>query len=182
MAEALQVGLFITCLVDSFRPSIGLASVKLLEDAGCRVHVPVAQTCCGLTAWNCNDKQDAGEMAKQVIRAFEGFEYIVAPSKPCAVMIKEHYPETLQNNPKWADRAHHFSGKVYELVSFLEEVLKIEGLKSKLDKRADILVGDDLGSLMEIANNLKRQGISKEVRHVGEVLAGMTFGPSIGGD
>lgn len=62
----------------------------------------------------------------------------------------------------------------------MKDVLDIEDLKATLDKRADILVGDDMGALMVIANNLKRQGISKEVRHVSEVLAGMTDSPSIG--
>ena len=36
----LRVGLFVTCLVDLFRPSVGFAAVKLLEDAGCTVEVP----------------------------------------------------------------------------------------------------------------------------------------------
>ena len=34
-----RVGLFVTCLVDLLRPSIGFAAVKLLEDAGCTVAV-----------------------------------------------------------------------------------------------------------------------------------------------
>ena len=32
-----NIGLFVTCLVDLFRPSIGFASVKLLEKANCTV-------------------------------------------------------------------------------------------------------------------------------------------------
>ena len=43
--DAVDVGLFVTCLVDLFRPSVGFASVRLLEAAGCRVHVPESQTC-----------------------------------------------------------------------------------------------------------------------------------------
>ena len=39
-----RVGLFVTCLVDLFRPSVGFAAVKLLEDAGCDVEVPGMQT------------------------------------------------------------------------------------------------------------------------------------------
>ena len=35
-----QVGLFVTCLVDLFRPVVGFAAVKLLEEAGCAVDVP----------------------------------------------------------------------------------------------------------------------------------------------
>src|SRR2546426_535343 len=40
-----RVGLFVTCLVDLLRPSVGFAAVKLLEDAGCTVEVPL-QSCC----------------------------------------------------------------------------------------------------------------------------------------
>ena len=35
-----RVGLFVTCLVDLFRPTVGFAAVKLLEEAGCTVEVP----------------------------------------------------------------------------------------------------------------------------------------------
>lgn len=90
MADAMRVGLFVTCLVDSFRPSVGFASIKLLESAGCKVHVPIAQTCCGQNAWNCGDKLDAREIAEEVIQNFESFDYIVAPSKPCAAMLKKN--------------------------------------------------------------------------------------------
>lgn len=180
MADALRVGLFVTCVVDMFRPSIGFASIKLLEDAGCKVHVPVAQTCCGQTAWNSGDKTDAREIALEVLQNFEDFDYIVTPSKPCAKMLQENYPELFQSNEKWLPRIEAFSGKVYEIRLFLEEILEIKNLHEKLAKRADILVGDDLGALMETANTLKRQGIAKEIRHVTEVLAGMTDSPSIG--
>ncbi|MDF2780769.1 MAG: protein of unknown function cysteine-rich region domain protein, partial [Geminicoccaceae bacterium] len=35
-----RVALFVTCLVDLFRPAVGFAAVELLERAGCRVEVP----------------------------------------------------------------------------------------------------------------------------------------------
>ena len=47
MPEAPRVALFVTCLVDLFRPTIGFAAVKLLEQAGCTVEVPPTQVCCG---------------------------------------------------------------------------------------------------------------------------------------
>ena len=50
-----NVGLFVTCLVDLMRPAVGFAAVKLLEDAGCVVTVPAAQTCCGQPAYNAGD-------------------------------------------------------------------------------------------------------------------------------
>ncbi len=93
------VGLFITCLVDFIRPSVGLAAVKLLEDAGCRVEVPLSQTCCGQPAYNSGDRANARAIAAQVIAAFEGFDFVVAPSGSCAGMIKHHYPTLFDDDP-----------------------------------------------------------------------------------
>src|SRR5437660_1677160 len=71
MAEPARVALLVTCLVDLFRPSVGFAAVKLLEQAGCAIEVP-AQTCCGQPAYNSGDKADAKAIARQVIAAFAG--------------------------------------------------------------------------------------------------------------
>src|SRR6516225_11199747 len=59
----MRVALFVTCLVDFFRPTIGFAAVKLLEAAGCAVAVPRAQTCCGQPAYNSGDRADAKAIA-----------------------------------------------------------------------------------------------------------------------
>jgi len=75
-----SVGLFVTCLVDLFRPNVGFSAVDLLEKAGCEVSVPAAQTCCGQPAYNSGDRADTRAIAEQVIAAFEHFEFIVAPS------------------------------------------------------------------------------------------------------
>ena len=44
-----------------------------------------------------------------------------------------------------------------------------------------MLLAGDLGCLMNMAGKLKRQGSDVEVRHVAEVLAGMTSQPPIAG-
>jgi hypothetical protein len=59
-----RVGLFATCLVDLFRPSVGFAAAKLLEEAGCEVLVP-PQTCCGQPAFNSGDRVTARDLALQ---------------------------------------------------------------------------------------------------------------------
>ncbi len=135
-ARGPRIGLFVTCLVDLFRPSVGFAAVKLLEDAGCRVEVPRAQTCCGQPAYNSGDRRDAAAIARQTIAAFEGFDYVVAPSGSCAAMIKEHYPALLQDDPDWRVRAETLSGRTYELVSFLTDVLKVDSVAASYSARA----------------------------------------------
>ncbi|MBB5752173.1 (Fe-S)-binding protein [Prosthecomicrobium pneumaticum] len=120
-----SVGLFVTCLVDLFRPTVGFAAVKLLEDAGCTVSVPAAQTCCGQPAFNSGDRADARALAEGVIRAFEPYDYVVAPSGSCAGMMKTHYDELFKGDAVWSARVAAFTAKTHELVSFLADVLGV---------------------------------------------------------
>jgi L-lactate dehydrogenase complex protein LldE len=251
MDQKPRVGLFVTCLADLFRPSVGFASAKLIEDAGCEVHVPMAQTCCGQPAYNSGDRSDARALADQAIMAFEGFDYVVAPSGSCASMLKKHYPGLFKGDAKWEARVQAFSDKVFELVSFLTDVMKVEKVASAFegsvtyhdscsglrelgireqprkllksmpgvtisemkdsdvccgfggtfcvkypdisnaivekktvtvgDASADLLLAGDLGCLMNMAGKIKREGGTTQVRHVAEVLAGMTDSKPIAG-
>lgn len=117
-----EVALFVTCLVDLFRPSIGFAAVKLLEEAGCRVTVPPSQTCCGQPAYNSGDRASAIAIAQQTIAALEGYPFIVAPSGSCAGMLKHHYPELLATDRQWGPRAQSLADRVFELTQFLTEI------------------------------------------------------------
>lgn len=246
-----RVGLFVTCLVDLFRPTIGFAAVRLLEEAGCVVEVPRAQTCCGQPASNSGDRADAKAIALQVLDAFAGCDYVVAPSGSCAGMIRRHYPELFADEPAMLPRVRDLAARTWELVSFLVDVRGIRAVTARYDrdvayhdacsglrelgvrqpprqllasvaglrlrelagaevccgfggtfsikypeisdkmvgdKEADIVasgaeavLGGDLGCLLNIAGKLYRQGRQIEVRHVAEVLAGMTEEvPSIG--
>ncbi|MEE8622398.1 MAG: (Fe-S)-binding protein, partial [Alphaproteobacteria bacterium] len=125
-AEPVHVALLVTCLVDLFRPSVGFAAVKLLTRAGCRVSAPASQTCCGQPAYNSGDRKDARDIAKQVIAAFEGFDYVVAPSGSCAGMLKRHYPALFADDPAMKARAEGLAARTWELVSFLSDVMKVE--------------------------------------------------------
>lgn len=120
-----KVGLFVTCLVDLFRPNVGFSAVELLEAAGCDVDVPRAQTCCGQPAYNSGDKADTKEIAKQVLDAFADYDFVVAPSGSCAAMIKKHYPEVFEDEPEMLAKFKALSDKTYELISFLADVMFI---------------------------------------------------------
>ncbi|WGR62557.1 (Fe-S)-binding protein (plasmid) [Paracoccus ferrooxidans] len=117
------VGLFVTCLVDAIRPQIGFAALELLEEAGCVVEVPQAQTCCGQPALNSGDDRDAAHLARQTIAAFEGYDYVVLPSGSCAATMVHGYPELLAGDPDWAARARAMAAKTHEITSFLHDVM-----------------------------------------------------------
>ena len=244
----LRVGLFVTCLVDLMRPSIGFAALKLLEQAGCQVEVP-SQTCCGQPAYNSGDRANSRSLAEQVIKAFAHCDYVVAPSGSCAGMIRKHYPELFADDPNLAPKARLLAGKTHELTSFLVDILGVTTVDARYDgtvtyhdscsglrelkvksqprkllesvnglslvemnesevccgfggtfavkygeissaiveKKAEnidqanahTLLAGDLGCLMNMAGKLSRDGKPVAVRHVAEVLAGMTDEPPI---
>ena len=239
-----RVGLFVTCLVDLMRPSVGFAAVKLLEQAGCMVEVPQAQTCCGQPAYNSGNTADTRAIARTVIEAFEGFDYVVAPSGSCAGMIHEHYPRLFADEPELYAKAQHLAKRTHELISFLVDIRGMTAVEARYDgvvtyhdscsglrelgvkaqprqllgsvqglalkelpgaetccgfggtfcikypeistrmvddkssdivrTGADTLLAGDLGCLMNMAGRLSRRGDPVKVRHVAEVLAGMT--------
>ncbi|MEO3473244.1 (Fe-S)-binding protein [Roseomonas sp. CAU 1739] len=239
-----RVALFVTCLVDLYRPTVGFAAIRLMEDAGCLVEVPPVQTCCGQPAYNTGDRATARDLARQVIDAFGGYDHVVAPSGSCAGMISHHYPSLFEDDPQYRAKAEALAGRTHELVSFLRDVMgvtkvaaryddhvtyhdscsglrelavktqprallaSVEGLsltemadpeiccgfggtfcvkypdistRMVSDKCNDIvatgagtLLAGDLGCLLNMAGRLKREGSPVKVRHVAEVLAGMT--------
>lgn len=126
-----RVALFVTCLVDLFRPSVGFAAVKLLEDAGAQVEVPELQTCCGQPAFNSGDRETARAIARQVIDAFAGYDYVVAPSGSCGGMLHEHYAGLFADDPVMAPRAREFGGRCHELVSFLVDVMGMDAVATR---------------------------------------------------
>ncbi|MGK2872533.1 MAG: (Fe-S)-binding protein [Alphaproteobacteria bacterium] len=118
-----KVALFVTCLVDLFRPSAAFAAVTLLEAAGCMVDAPQSQTCCGQPAYNSGDKADAMALAVQTIRALMDYEYVVVPSGSCAAMIRHHYPDLMAGDAELAAQARALAAKTYELTQFLHDVM-----------------------------------------------------------
>lgn len=144
----MRVGLFVTCLVDVMRPEIGMATVKLLESAGCEVEVPMNQTCCGQPGFNSGDTGAARALALKMLAEFEGFDYIVAPSGSCGGMIRCHYPELFHDDPDIRNRIEALASRTYELTSFLHDVLKIERLPGEFE--GEVTYHDSCSGLREL--------------------------------
>ena len=122
----MRVGLFVTCLVDLMRPSIGFAAIRLLEAAGCEVHVPPAQTCCGQPGYNSGDRASARALAAKFLDEFDACEYVVAPSGSCAGMVRTHYPDLFRDDAYTLGRIERLCARVYELTDFLVNVARLE--------------------------------------------------------
>ena len=164
MAEPARVALLVTCLVDLFRPSVGFAAVKLLEAAGCAVDVPRLQTCCGQPAYNSGDRADARAIARQVIAAFAGYDYVVAPSGSCAGMVRAHYPGLFADEPAMRAAAEALAARTYELVSFLTDVRGMNSVAARCDKA--VTYHDSCSGLREL-------GVKAQPRRLLDSVAGL---------
>lgn len=159
-----RVGLFVTCLVDLFRPSIGFAAAKLIEESGCQVEVPAAQTCCGQPAYNSGDSANVKALALQTVRAFEDHDYVVAPSGSCAAMLKIHYPQLFASEDEVSAEVNAFAGKVHELMSFLVNVRRMTGVSAESMER--VTYHDSCSGLREL-------GVKSEPRRLLRSIAGL---------
>jgi L-lactate dehydrogenase complex protein LldE len=236
----MRVSLFITCLADQLFPDVGESVARLLHRYGCEIDFPAGQVCCGQPAFNSGYQDDAREVARGLIRAFENSEYVVSPSGSCVGMIHHYYPELFLDDPVWSKKAADLIDKTYEFSQFLVKVLGVQdvgaefhgkvtyhpschasrllGVKEEpmlllehikgmefidLPKKedccgfggtfavkmadmseamvcekamhvastgADVLVGTDMGCLMNIGGRLKKEGKSIRVMHLAELL------------
>jgi L-lactate dehydrogenase complex protein LldE len=160
------VGLFVTCLVDLIRPSVGFAAVKLLEASGCRVEAPAAQTCCGQPAYNSGDRADARALARQTIDAFAPYAHVVAPSGSCAGMISKHYPALLRDDPVYAPKADELARRTHELVAFLTRVLKLERVPAPARFAARVTYHDSCSALRELGLDGEPRALLRSVEGV----------------
>ncbi len=163
-AAATRVGLFVTCLVDLFRPSVAFAAVELLERAGCRVEVPEQQTCCGQPAYNNGDARDARNIARRVIETFADYDYVVAPSGSCAGMLREHLPTLFEDDAPWQMRAQELASRCYELTQFLVDVRGLEAVDATY--RGTCTYHDSCSGLREL-------GVRAQPRRLLEGIAGL---------
>jgi L-lactate dehydrogenase complex protein LldE len=161
-----RVGLFVTCLVDLFRPTVGFAAIKLIEAAGCDVAVPMSQTCCGQPAYNSGDRRDAQAIARQVIAAFETVDYVVAPSGSCAATLKHHYPQLLAEDDEWCGRAAEFADKVHELISFLVDIREMTTVAAAFS--GTVTYHDSCSGLREL-------GVAQQPRRLLATVDGLTL-------
>jgi L-lactate dehydrogenase complex protein LldE len=140
--------------------------VKLLEDAGCIVEVPEAQSCCGQPGYNSGDRADAQAIARQVIATFGRYDYVVVPSGSCGGMIKTHYPTLFADDPAMGEQAKALAARTYELVSFLADVLKRDRVEARY---AGIVTYHDACS------GLRELGVKEQPRRLLRSVAGLTL-------
>ena len=161
-----RVALFVTCLVDLHRPTVGFAAIHLLRQAGCTVEVPPAQTCCGQPAYNAGDRATARDIGRAILDAFEGYDYVVVPSGSCGGMIRRHLPGLFDNDPNTTTRARALADRTFELVGFLVDVMGMDRVTASYN--GTVTYHDSCSSLREM-------GVKAQPRALLGTVAGLTL-------
>jgi L-lactate dehydrogenase complex protein LldE len=131
--DIMKVGLFVPCYVDQFYPNAAIATWQLLKKLGVDVHYPTNQTCCGQPMANSGYQHLTNGCNKLFLENFEEFDYIVSPSGSCVLHIKEHlHVENRENE------AQQTRNRVYELVEFLTDILRVEDLNSSFPHKVGL--------------------------------------------
>lgn len=121
----MKVGLFIPCYVNQLYPAAAIATLELLQKLGVDVSYPRKQTCCGQPLANSGFEHLTKSCNELFIENFSDFDYIVAPSASCVLHIKDHL-----HSHEDEEAAQDIRHKIYELVEFLTDVLKVDKLEA----------------------------------------------------
>ena len=129
-----DVALFVTCLVDQLAPQAGMAAVRLLEAAGCRVSFPDAQSCCGQPALNTGEPEAAAVLARRFLDVFDPFDAVVSPSGSCVAMVHHWYPRLLAGDGGGRqERVERLAARTWELSAYIADVLGAPDVGARLD-------------------------------------------------
>ena len=127
MTTAPHVALFATCITDTMKPSIPIATVKLLERLGCRVSYPEKQTCCGQIMTNTGYWKEALPTVRNYAASFGAYDYIVAPSGSCVGSVREQHAMLARHagDSGLEAEASAVAARTYELTEFIVDVLGV---------------------------------------------------------
>jgi len=121
-----RVALFVTCLADTLQPSVGRATVALLERLGVEVEFPRAQTCCGQLHLNAGHPEVASGLAQRFVEVFAGYDAVVVPSGSCAGHLRAHVAER-------ADDPEGVAARTFELSEFVVDRLGVTDVGSRFE-------------------------------------------------
>ncbi len=127
----MRIGLFLTCFNDLLYPTVGRATVSLLQRLGHEVVFPATQTCCGQLHFNTGYREACIPLVRRFTDTFDRFDVVVTPSPSCAAMVRDQHAVIAQlaadlgRDAELAAQVARTVPRVYELTEFLVDVLGI---------------------------------------------------------
>ena len=115
-----RVGMLLGCVQRVFFHDVNAATARVLAAEGFEVFAPSSVRCCGALMLHSGYEDEALELAKKMIKAFEDCEYVAVNAAGCGSSMKD-YGHLLSEDEEWAERAKEFSEKVRDVSQLLAE-------------------------------------------------------------
>ncbi|MGN6606121.1 MAG: (Fe-S)-binding protein [Jatrophihabitans sp.] len=133
----MRVALMITCFNDALFPDTGKAVLTVLRRLGVEVDFPAAQACCAQPMVNTGYLDEAVPVVRNFVRAFEGYDAIVAPSGSCAGSIRHQHGLVARRSGDagLATAVARLAPRSYEFSEFLVDVLGVEDVGASFPHR-----------------------------------------------
>ena len=167
MPKTPRVALFVTCLVDLHRPTVGFAAIRLLERAGCTVEVPPHANL--LRPARLQHRRPRHRPARSPPKSLPPSNPTTTSSPPsgsCGGMIAHHYPALFDGDPAWRARAEALAGRSHELVAFLTDIMGVKSVDTAFSRA--VTYHDSCSGLREL-------GVHDQPRALLQTIPGLTL-------
>jgi glycolate oxidase iron-sulfur subunit len=156
-----RVGLFTGCVMPLVYGPVHAATLRVLRQNGCEVHVPAQQVCCGALNVHGGEQTVARALAEQNVRAFagRGLDAIVVNSAGCGATMKDY--TGLVDTPAAAEFEH----RTRDVTEFLAS---IELVPFRRDVRREV-------TLQESCHLVHAQRIKDAPRKLLAAIPGLTL-------
>jgi glycolate oxidase iron-sulfur subunit len=111
-----RIALMQGCVQRVFFGDVNAATVRVLAAEGWEVHAPRQPRCCGALQLHTGVEDEARELARATIAAYEGFDHVVVNVAGCGSAMKD-YGYLFEGD----ERAEAFSAKVLDVHELLAE-------------------------------------------------------------
>jgi glycolate oxidase iron-sulfur subunit len=168
-----RVAFFAGCVMDAMMYRTNRLTIELLTSVGCEVVIPEKQNCCGALHAHQGLAEQAKEMAKANIEAFErsGADYYINNAGGCGAILRE-YDHLLAKDEEWVTKAKNFVNKSKDI----SEILAQYGPLPFKKEWNGIITYQDSCHLRNV------QGVSRQPRQLLESIPGATFVEMEGSD
>ena len=164
----MKVAFFTGDSLNYFYPEAGQDLIDVLTENGIDVHIPKAQSCCGVPVLVHGDIETARTLARNNIDTFEatGCEYLITGCGSCGGAWQHDYPEILAADPVYGPKAEYWAKRTYDISTFLTRVITLRPPKGRVEK---VVTYHDPCHLK------KTMRVSAEPREILKSIPGVTF-------
>jgi len=126
-----KVAFFTGCTMNYIYVDAGKAMVDVLKKNNIEVIIPKKQHCCSMPILAHGDAETAKEMAKSHIDLFSQLDVdaIVMGCGSCECSFAHHYPELLEDDPQYYEKAQKIAAKVFDWSDYIVKEIGLDKAK-----------------------------------------------------